>query len=435
MAMDVKRDPAILRKKKIRRTIVWSLVGVAVIVVSAAVMRLKPAAPSVAFNTLYFGVVKRGPMVREVRGAGQLVPEEIRWITATTSGRVGKIVLKPGAQVKPGTVIVELTNPDLEMQVANAKVQLKSAEAQLANATSNLEQAISAQSNQVANGESQYLVAKAKLDADKQLKDQGIVSPLQVQSDEATAQQAKGQWTLAQQTLDSMKKNQESTLAPQKASVDLAKANFDQVARQLDDLHVKSPMSGQLQLLAPNIEEGAQVGGGANVARVSDPTRLKAQIRISETQTKDLAIGQKAAVDTRNGIVKGHVSRIDPASSGGTVGVDVTIDEPLPPAARPDLSVDGTIELQRLENILFVEHPTSATENSTVGLFKVLPNSGEGSIGPQQEAGHEAVQTSVKFGLSSVQYIEVRDGLREGDHVILGDMSQYDGYTRIKISG
>jgi HlyD family secretion protein len=434
MAMDVKRDPAILRKKKIRRTILWSVVGLMVILVSAAVMRLQPAAPSVAFNTLWFGTVKRGPMVREVRGAGTLVPEDIRWITATTSGRVGRIVLHPGAQVKPGTIIVELTNPDLEMSVANAKVQLKSAEAQLANATSSLDQSIAAQGNQVANAKSQYGVAKAKLDADQKLQEQGIVSPLQVQSDLATAEQAQGQWTLAQQSLDAAKANRESTLAPQRASVDLQKANYEQVARQLDDLHVKSAMGGQLQLLAPNVEEGAQIGAGSNVARVSDPTRLKAQIRISETQTKDLAIGQSADIDTRNGHVKGHVSRIDPASQGGTVGVDVTLDQPAPPGARPDLSVDGTIELQRLENILFVEHPTSGTENSTVGLFKVLPNSGEGTIGPQQEAGHEAVQTSVKFGRSSVQYIEVIEGLKEGDHVILSDMSQYDGYQRIKIS-
>jgi HlyD family secretion protein len=435
--MDVKRDPAILKRKRIRRTIIWSLVGVAVIVVSAAVMRLRPAAPSVAFNTLWFGVVKRGPMVREVRGAGTLVPEDIRWITSTASGRVAKIVLRPGmnTQVKPGTIIVELTNPDLEQQGNNAKVQVKSAEATYANAVSNLEQSISAQKNTIANGKSQMDVLKSKLDADKKLQAQGIVADLQVSQDQASFDQAQGGWMLAQQTLETMEKNKESTLGPQKAAVELAKANLDTIQRQLDELHVRSSMSGRLQLLAPNIEEGAQVGAGTNIARVSDPARLKAQIRISETQTKDLALGQKASIDTRSGIVKGHVSNIDPASAGGTVGVDVTIDEPLPAGARPDLSVDGTIELQRLENVLFVEHPTSGTENSTVGLFKVLPNSGESTIGPQQEAGHEAVSTSVKFGRTSVAYIEVIEGLKEGDHVVLSDMSQYDGYDRIKISG
>ena len=435
MAMDVKRDPAILRRKKIRRTILWSIAGIAVIVVSAAVMKLKPAAPSVPFNTLYFGVVKRGSMVREVRGAGTLVPEEIRWITSTASGRVAKIVLKPGAEVKAGTVIVELTNPDLEMAVANARVQLNSAKASLAKASSDLDQQIAAQQNALANARSQSAVTKAKLDADETLNKQGIVADLTVQSDRAANDQAQSQATLSQQTLETMKANKENTLAPQHSAVDLAQANYDQAARQLEDLHVKSAMDGQLQLLAPNIEEGAQVGAGSNIARVSDPTHLKAEIRISETQTKDLRPLQKAAIDTRNGIVKGHVERIDPASSGGTVGVDVTIDEALPPGARPDLSVDGTIELERLENVLYVEHPTTGTENTTVGLFKVLPNSGETTIGVQQEAGHEAVQTSVKLGRQSVQYIEVVEGLKEGDHVCLSDMSQYDGYDRIKISG
>jgi HlyD family secretion protein len=436
MAMDVKRDPKILKRKKIRQTIIWSLVGIAVIGVSAAVMRLRPAAPSVAFNTLWFGVVKRGPMVREVRGAGTLVPEEIRWITSTASGRVAKIVLRPGmnTQVKPGTIIVELSNPDLEQSVANARVSVKSAEAQYTSAVSTLEQSILQQKNAIANLKSQVAIAKQALDADKELQAQGIVATLTVGRDQATYDQALGAMTLAQQTLDTMEQNRESTLAPGKAAVDLQKANFDTVARQLEELHVRSSMSGRLQLLAPNIEEGAQVTAGSNIARVSDPGRLKAQIRISETQTKDLALGQTADIDTRTGHVKGHVSNIDPASSGGTVGVDVTLDEALPPGARPDLSVDGTIELQRLENVLYVDHPTSGTENSTVGLFKVLPNSGESTIGPQQEAGHEAVQTSVKFGRSSVQYIEVIEGLKEGDHVILSDMSQYDGNDRIKIS-
>ena len=434
MAMDVKRDPAILRKKKIRRTIIWSFVGVLVIVVSAAVMQLKPAAPSVAYNTLWFGVVKRGPMVREVRGAGQLVPEDIRWITSTTSGRVHRILLRPGAQVKEGTVIVELKNPDLEMNMANAKVSLKSSQAQLANAVSSLDTQISTQKNQVADRKSQMDVAEATLKANQSLKEQGIVSPLTVQGDQARFDQAKNAWKLAQETLASMEANRDSTLAPQRAAVELQQANYDTVARQMADLQVKSSMSGQLQILGQNIEEGAQIGANANVARVSNPTHLKAQIRISETQTRDLSIGQKATIDTRNGLVKGHVSRIDPAATGGTVGVDVTIDDALPIGARPDQSVDGTIELERLENVLYVEHPTSGTENSTVGLFKVMPNSGESLIGPQQEAGHEAVQTSVKFGRSSVQYIEVVDGLKEGDHVVLSDMSQYDGYDRIKIS-
>lgn len=435
MAMDVKRDPAILRKKKIRRTIIWSFVGVLVIVVSAAVMRLKPAAPSVAYNTLWFGTVKRGPMVREVRGAGQLTPEDIRWVTATTSGRVQRIVLRPGAQVKEGTVIVEMTNPDIEQAVKNAKVQMESATAQLAKSTSDLEQSILTQQTALANAKAQANIAKARLDADLKLKAEGITSELTVQTDQVNYDTAKNSVDLAQQALDNAKTNRDLTLSPQRASLDIAKAAYQTAMRQLDDLHVKAPMGGQLQMLAANIEEGAQIGPGGQIARVSNPSRLKAQIRISETQTRDLAVGQKAEIDTRPVKVKGHVSRIDPASTGGTVGVDVTLDDPLPPGARPDLNVDGTIELQRLENVLFVEHPTSGTENSTVGLFKVLPNSGESVVTQQQATGHEAMQSSVKFGRSSVSYIEVVEGLKEGDLVILSDMAQYDSYDRIKISG
>src|SRR5215510_6717702 len=207
MAMDVKRDPAILRKKNIRRTIIWSFVGILVITVSAAVMKLKPAAPSVAYNTLWFGTVKRGPMVREVRGAGTLVPEDIRWITATTSGRVSKIVLRPGAQVKEGTIILEMSNPDLEMSVANAKVSHKSAEAQLAKAMSDLEQTINTQANAVATAKSNHDLQQATLTADKTLREQGIVSPLQVQRDQASFDQAKLQWEMAQKTLETTQKN------------------------------------------------------------------------------------------------------------------------------------------------------------------------------------------------------------------------------------
>jgi len=374
-------------------------------------------------------------MVREVRGAGVLTPEDIRWVTATTSGRVSRIVLRPGAQVKEGTVILELTNPDIEQAVKNAKVQMESAAAQLANSTSNLDQQILSQKNSVASAKSQMELAKVTLEADQGLLKQGIQSSLVVQRDQVAFDSATGTYNVANQALDNLLKNREQNLAPQKAAVDIARAAYETALRQMDDLHVKAPMSGQLQVLGQNVEEGAQIGAGAQLARVSNPSRLKAQIRISETQTRDLAVDQKAEIDTRPIKVKGVVSRIDPASQGGTVGVDVTLEGALPPGARPDLSVDGTIELQRLENVLYVEHRTSGTENSTVGLFKVLANSGESVVTQQTATGHEAVQTSVKFGRSSVSYMEVVEGLKEGDLVILSDMAQYDGYDRIKISG
>jgi HlyD family secretion protein len=436
--MDIKRDPAILKRKRIRQGIIWSFVGIGVIVTSVAVSRLKPAAPTVPATNLWYGTVKRGNMTREVKGAGTLVPEEIRWIPATTSGRVEKILLRPGAPVVRGTVIMELSNPDLRQLANNAELQFRSGEAQLVNLRATMKNTRAQQTAAVSNAKSSHDVALAKYEADKKLADEGLVSPIALRQDLAAVEQAKNQWDLAQQQLDIAKENEESQLAPQIAQVNQLKAAWDQVKRQLEDLRVKSPMKGVLQLIAQNVQEGQQVGAGANLARVADPTKLKAEIRISETQTKDLLIGQSATVsrvDGGNGSVKGHVTRIDPSSTGGTVGVDVSFDENLPAGARSDLSVDGTIQLQLLENILFVEHPAFGQENSTVGLFKVLPNSGETAVPDKQEAGHEAMQTPVKFGKSSVAYIEVLEGLREGDHVVLSDMSQYDSHPRIKLGG
>ena len=417
--MDVKRDPAILKKKKIRRVVLGGLALVALVVVTVLVSRLEPAAPTVAANSVWFGTVKHGSMVREVRGPGTLVPEDIRWIPATTSGRVERIIIRPGATVSPGTVILELSNPDLKQQVIDADLAVKSAVAQLENARALLKTTRLSQELAVADSKSAYEVALSDLDANKQLASQGLVAELQIKQKEATVKREKNRWDLAQKQLDSAIETEKSQLAPQEAAVSQAKARYDQFARQANDLVVRSTMSGQLQLV--NVEEGQQVGPGTNLARVSDPTRLKAQVRIPETQTRDLAIGQLAKVDTRNGIVKGRVTRIDPASQNGTVGVDVILDDPLPAGSRPDQSVDGVIELQRLENVLYVESPTFGQENATTSLFKVLPDG-------------NAVRTSVKLGRRSVQFVEVVDGLQEGDKIILSDMSQYDNHDRVRLN-
>lgn len=421
MAMDVKRDPAILKRKKIRQAIILALVAVAVVVISVAVSRLKPAAPTVPEGTLWFGTVKRGAMVREVRGAGTLKPEDIRWITATTTGRVETIVLRPGAIVKPGTVILELSNPDLKQSANDAELSWRAAQALLENLKSQLKTTRLLMENNISDAQSSYGVAQSDLDANLQLMKQNIVSELTVKQKQAAADQQKNRWELAKKQLDSAIATESSQLAPQEAAVSQARARYDTLLRQLGDLQVKSTMSGQLQALAPNIEIGAQVGQNSNLVRVSDPSRLKAEVRISETQTRDLSIGQIAKIDTRNGIVKGHVSRIDPASEGGTVGVDVTLDEPLPTGARPDQSVDGVIELQRLENILYVESPAFGQENSTIQLFKVQPN-------------REATRTTVKLGVRSVQFVEVLEGLQVGDRVVLSDMSQYDSFDRVRLN-
>jgi HlyD family secretion protein len=358
-------------------------------------------------------------MVREVRGSGQLVPEDIRWITTTATGRVERIVLHPGAVVKPGTVILELSNPDLRQQVADADLAVKAAAAQLENARSNLKTNRMSLNINVTDARGAYELALSDLEANKQLASQGIVSAQQIKQKELAVQNAKNRWDLAKNQLDAAAEIEASQLAPQEATLSSARARFDQLSRQLEGLFVKSDMSGLLQVVS--VEVGAQVGPSTNLARVSDPNRLKATIRISETQTRDLALGQLAKVDTRSGIVKGRVARIDPASQNGTVGVDVTLDEALPPGARPDQSVDGTVELQRLENVLYVESPTFGQENGTITLFKVLPNK-------------DAVRTSVKLGRRSVQFVEVVEGLIEGDRVILSDMQAYEDRDRVRIN-
>lgn len=428
--MDVKRDPKILKRKRIRQGILLGIGAIAVLGISIAVMRLKPAAQSVPASTLWYGTVKRGSFTREVRGAGTLVPEEIRWIPATTSGRVENIVLQPGAQVNPNSVVLELSNPDLTSQVNTAKGDWEASKAQLENQKATMRSQRITQESAIADAKSQLKLAQAELTANQKLAKDGLIADFVVQQKQAAVDSAQNRLDVAQKTLDISTANEDSQLAPQEANVGQKEAAYKLLVRQLDDLHVKANMTGQLQLV--NVERGQQVGPGLNLIRVSNPKNLKAQIRISETQTKDLAIGQPATVDTRNGIVKGHVTRIDPASNAGTVGVDVAIDDPLPPGARPDLSVDGVIQLQKLENVLYVERPTFGQENATVGLFKLLSTTGPIAAG--QEAGHEAVQESVKLGSASVQFIQVLQGLSEGDKVILSDMSQYDAQTRIKLN-
>ena len=430
MAMDVKRDPAILKKKKIRRAILGGLAIIAVIVISVAVSKLKPAAPGVSATTLWFGTVKRGDLVREVHGAGTLVPENIRWIPATTSGRVEELVLRPGAIVKQGTVILILSNPDLESQAKTAELQWRSSQATLENAKANLKSARLTQEGAVSDAESQLAVNQATLDANKQLQAQGLVADLTIKQMQANVDQAQNKLNMAKKALDIAIDNEKSQIAPQEAAVDQQKGAFDQLQRQLGDLQVKSMMSGVLQVIP--VEVGQQVAQGANLARVADPSVLKAEVRISETQTKDLALGQPADIDTRNGHVKGHVTRIDPSSTNGTVGVDVGLDEALPPGARPDLSVDGVIQLEKLVNVLQVERPAFGQEDQQVSLFKLIPAGAPILAG--QEAGHEAIQTPIKLGKASVQFIQVLEGLQEGDRVVLSDMSQYDGFNRIKLN-
>jgi HlyD family secretion protein len=417
--VDIAR-PSQARKKRIRRILYGSGALLVIILITVGVSRLKPAAPSVERATVWIDTVKKGSMLRQVRGSGTLVPEDIRWIPATTQGRVERIILRPGAQVKPDTVILEMSNPDLEQSVRDAQLGYQSAQAAFVNRKQELESALLNQQGEVAGIEASYKNAALQLEAQEKLFKDGLVSEIQYKQSSTAAKELENRLKIARQRLEMQTAGIKSQLAPQEADVDQRRANYELRMRQREDLKVKAGMSGVLQEIP--VERGAQVAPGANLARVADPSNLKAELRIAETQTKDIRVGQTAEVDTRNGVVKGHVARIDPKSTGGTVGVDIILDGALPSGARPDLSVDGNIQLERLDNVIYVGRPAFGQENSTVSLFKVNANG-------------EATRTTVKLGRSSVSQIEIVEGLQPGDQVILSDMSAQDSFDRIRITG
>ena len=397
--MDIPRPNAAKEKRK-KRIMIGSAVAVALIGVTALLSRLKPAAPTVERNLVWIDTVKRGPMVRQVRGLGTLVPEEIRWIAARTSGRVDKIVLRPGAVVEPESLILVLSNPDVISGAANADSQLHAAEAQLVNLRVQLESQLLAAESTAANAKSNFEQARLQAEVNDELFKDGLVSPLELKRSKVLAEEAATRNGIEQKRFAFAKDSIKPQLAVQEAEVerlrDLAKLRHD----ERDALDVRASMSGVLSALP--VEVGAQVQPGTNLARVADPTKLKAEVRIAETQAKDIAIGQLSSIDTRNGLVAGHVSRIDPAVQNGTVTVDVFLDGELPKGARPDLSVDGTIELERLNDVVFVGRPAFGQERSTVAIFKL---DGDSSY---------AERTSVQLGRSSVNTIEIVAGLRPG---------------------
>jgi HlyD family secretion protein len=417
--VDIARPASVAKRKKIRRAIYGVVALLVIILITVGVSRLKPAAPSVDRATVWVETVKRGSMVRQVRGSGTLVPEDIRWIPATTQGRVERILLRPGAQVKEGTVILELSNPELQQAVQEARLGYASAQAAYANRKAELESQLLQQEAAVAGIEAQYKQAALQLEADTKLAKDGLVSELNLKRSQSQEAELKNRLEIEKKRITMTRAGIASQLAPQEAEVANRRATYELRLQQLEDLKVKARMTGVLQVVP--VEVGAQVGPGANLARVADPTTLKAELRIAETQTKDLEIGQYAEVDTRNGIVKGKVARIDPSATNGTVGVDITLEGALPPGARPDLSVDGTIRLEELNDVIFVGRPAFGQENSTVGLFKVGPDG-------------EAVRTNVKLGRTSVNTIEILEGLQPGDQVILSDMSSWDEYQRIRLT-
>ena len=354
-----------------------------------------------------------------MRGTGTLVPEQIRWIPATTDGAVERIVIRPGALVTPDTVIVELSNPELEQTTLEARLNLDAAEARYSNRQVEVERELLNQRAVLATLEAQLKTARLQADADERLFAQGLVSSLQLQQSQAAEQEFATRAALEQERLQMATDTVEAQLAVERAEADRLRTLYELRRQQVDDLHVRAGIPGVLQQVP--LEEGQRVTIGTNLARVGDPTVLKAELRIAETQAKDIQIGQPAAIDTRNGVIPGHVTRIDPAVENGTVTVDVALDGALPRGARPDLTVDGTIELERMDDVLFVGRPVFGQEESVVSLFTVEPD------------GMHAARTRVSLGRASVNTIEVLEGLQPGDRVVLSDMSTWDQFDRVRI--
>ena len=417
--VDIAR-PDIARAKRVRRIVYGVGAGVVVILITVGVSRLEPAAPAVDRDTVYTDTVQRGEMLRQVRGTGALVPEEIRWISAVTTSTVERIVLRPGVTVEPDTVIVELSNPQLEQSALEARLQLEAAQARYESRQVELDRDVLAQRAAVASSEHALTLAEYEASLDEELFEDDLVSELQLRQKQSAASQLRVQYELDRQRLEILIDAMATQLAAEQAEVDRLATIYALRRDEVADLRVTAGVAGVLQEVP--LEEGTSVTPGANLARVGDPTRLMAELRIAETQARDIQIGQPASIDTRNGIIPGHVARIDPAVQNGTVTVDVTLDGELPRGARPDLTVDGTIELERLVDVVYVGRPVYGQEDSVVSLFKLQPGS------------DEAMRTRVELGRSSVNTIEVRAGLQPGDQVVLSDMSQWDAFDRIRLN-
>ena len=418
--MDIQRPASVAQAKK-RKQITFGVAGVVVIaLVSVFLARLQPAAPTVERATVWVDTVKRGPMVRQVRGLGTLVPvdEARRWVPASTQGRVEKIVLRPGVQVTPDTVVLELSDPNVQQALTDAEQQLRAAEADFASLKARLDAETLNQRAQAAIVRADHDIAQNDRKMNEALAKEGLVSQ-QILSQAVTRAES---LTVRNRIEGDRLKVSEASAAAQlqsaQATIDLRRSTYNLRRQQVDQLRVRAGMTGVLEQVP--VEVGQQVQPGTNLVRVADPTRLKAELRIAETQARDLTIGQIASVDTRQGVIPGKVIRIDPSAVNGTVTVDVALEGELPRGARPDLSVDGTIELERLENVLFVGRPAFGQEQSTVGLFKL------------NEVG-EAMRAQVQLGRSSVNTIEVLGGLAEGDQVVLSDMSAWDQFDRIRL--
>jgi len=417
--MDVARPKSVARNKKIKNVVYLVLVLIAASAMTLGLSRMKPAAPSVDRATVWVDTVKRGEMLRQVRGLGTLVPEEIRWIPANNDGIIEEVKVRAGDKVGAASIILVMSNPDVLQRTTDAELQLKGSEADLANLRATLQKEILDQEAQQANVESEFNKAKLEFEANQELSKDGLIADLLLKKSEFTARELASKNEMEKKKVESNSKSAEARIAAQQARVDQLRVIYELRLKQLNDLNVRAGAAGVVQQVP--VEAGQHVAPGTILAKVAEPGRLKAELQIAETQVKDVAIGEIASIDTRNGIIPGHVIRIDPAAVNGTVKVDVQLEGDYPKGVRPDLSVDGTIDLERLTNVVYVGRPAYGQPDSTVGMFKLAPNG-------------EASRIQVKLGRSSVNQIEIVEGLREGEQVILSDMSAWDAYDRVRLN-
>ena len=416
--MDIAR-PDVKRKKRIRQAVYVLAALILIPLVTYALHTLKPAAPTVDKGVVWTDTVKRGSMLREVRGLGTLVPETIRLIPAATDGQVEERYLLPGVPVKANTAILLLQNPELQQAALDAEYQQKGAEAELNNLKAQLQNLLMDQTAKAAGVRSEFHQAQIQADTNEELFKLGLISDVVMKTSKVKAEELAKQNDIAERQVTTFASSMEPQLAVQQSKVDELRALSNLKRSQVAELRVTPGIDGVLQEL--DVEVGQKVTMGTVLARVAQPTHLKAQLKIAETQAKDVQIGQKASIDTHNGIISGHVTRIDPAVVNGTVTVDCSLEGTLPEGARPDLSVEGTIEIERLTNVIYVGRPVHGEADSTVGLFKVTAD------------GSEATRVQVALGKTSVNTVEIKKGLQVGDTVILSDMSQWDNYDRIQL--
>jgi HlyD family secretion protein len=416
--MDIAR-PELKKRKRRRQYIIGAVIVAALASASVGLYALGPAVASVDRSSVLIDTVKRGELLREVRGPGTLVPKEIRWIAAETAARIEHIVVRPGATVQADTVILELSNPEVEGQLLAAKAAVTAAQADLAAKRTDLKSKLLDEQAALALARSSYEIARMQAEAEKVIADKGVIAAVQYKKSLVMLEQLKGRVSIEEQRVVEFGQNITAQIAAEQARLDQLVGALGLRQRQADALHLRAGIAGVLQQVP--VEEGQQVVAGTNLARVARPNELRAQLRIAETQAKDIVLGQPVKVDTRNGIVAGKVVRVDPAVQNGTVQVDVDLTGALPAGARPDLSVDGTIEIDRLPDVLFVGRPAFGQPDSEVRMFRLDPATGI------------AARVPVRLGKSSVNLIEILQGLRVGDQVILSDTSAYDQHDRIRL--